>query len=319
MCRSRSCRCPKADPGVVRGPWPQPDPVLGFYGPGTPDVAHQPRGGAAGRGAGRAAAPGRAPARRGGRGAAQPRRGRPVRAAATDAAHDAGPGVRRRPDGRAGGAAAQRGPRRGARAGGGPRGACGDRRRALPRHGPGAAAVGPGDAHRDQRRGVRALGGAAHRGGSRGVLGGGAAGRACAWASRCRSAPPDWAALEAYWDADGGAGRPDPGDPDRAAPGPADPAARRCPWRPAPVVDLLALPGLALLPARIRDAYGIAWGPRRGGAARHGSGAASAPGPRSCPPLALDAAGAAGLPAGRAGAPRQARMARRAPRYGADR
>ncbi len=34
-----------------------------------------------------------------------------------------------------------------------------------------------------------------------------------------------------------------------------------------PFVDLLALPGLALLPPRLREAYGIAWGPRRARAA----------------------------------------------------
>jgi uncharacterized protein (DUF2236 family) len=40
------------------------------------------------------------------------------------------------------------------------------------------------------------------------------------------------------------------------------------PLAPAPLVDLLALPGLALLPDRIRDAYGIPWGPRKAAAAR---------------------------------------------------
>jgi uncharacterized protein (DUF2236 family) len=40
------------------------------------------------------------------------------------------------------------------------------------------------------------------------------------------------------------------------------------PLVPAPLVDLAALPGLALLPARIRDEYGIAWSPWHAFAAR---------------------------------------------------
>jgi len=39
------------------------------------------------------------------------------------------------------------------------------------------------------------------------------------------------------------------------------------PLVPGRFVDLLALPGLALLPPRLRDAYGIAWGPRSARAA----------------------------------------------------
>ena len=39
------------------------------------------------------------------------------------------------------------------------------------------------------------------------------------------------------------------------------------PLTPGWAVDLLALPGLALLPKRIRDAYGIEWSARRGHAA----------------------------------------------------
>ena len=39
------------------------------------------------------------------------------------------------------------------------------------------------------------------------------------------------------------------------------------PLVPGPLVDLLAMPGLALLPPRLRDGYGIAWGPGRAGAA----------------------------------------------------
>jgi uncharacterized protein (DUF2236 family) len=37
---------------------------------------------------------------------------------------------------------------------------------------------------------------------------------------------------------------------------------------PGPLVDLAVMPGLALLPARIRDDYDIAWSPRRAFAAR---------------------------------------------------
>ena len=40
------------------------------------------------------------------------------------------------------------------------------------------------------------------------------------------------------------------------------------PHVPAPLVDLAVLPGLALLPARIRDDYHIAWSPQRAFAAR---------------------------------------------------
>jgi uncharacterized protein (DUF2236 family) len=79
--------------------------------------------------------------------------------------------------------------------------------------------------------------------------------------------PPDRWALRAYWHR-------------MLAPsGPivVTPTARRLaptiirpplPWVPGPVVDLLALPGLGLLPARLRDAYGIDWGPGHDRAAR---------------------------------------------------
>jgi uncharacterized protein (DUF2236 family) len=76
------------------------------------------------------------------------------------------------------------------------------------------------------------------------------------------ASPPDWPALEAYWDRM------------LAADGPIaiTPTARRLAGSiirppilglPAPAVDLLATPGLALLPARIRSAYAIPWGPVR--------------------------------------------------------
>jgi uncharacterized protein (DUF2236 family) len=74
--------------------------------------------------------------------------------------------------------------------------------------------------------------------------------------------PPDWPALEAYWDR-------------MIAPdGPIviTPTARRLaasiirppiPGLPGPAIELLTTPGLALLPPRIRSAYGIGWGPIR--------------------------------------------------------
>ena len=78
--------------------------------------------------------------------------------------------------------------------------------------------------------------------------------------------PPDWPALEAYWQR---MTAPD-------GPIAITPTARRLaasivrppiPGLPAPIVDLLATPGLALLPERIRSAYGIPWGPGRAMAA----------------------------------------------------
>ena len=74
--------------------------------------------------------------------------------------------------------------------------------------------------------------------------------------------PPDWPALEAYWDR-------------MVAPdGPIaiTPTARRLAASiirppivglPGLAIDLLATPGLALLPERIRAAYGVPWGPIR--------------------------------------------------------
>lgn len=71
--------------------------------------------------------------------------------------------------------------------------------------------------------------------------------------------PADWPALLAYW-------RRMLGD---AGPIHATPTARRIsrlivrppiPFVPGPLVDLLALPGLGLLPARLRREFGIDWG-----------------------------------------------------------
>ena len=74
--------------------------------------------------------------------------------------------------------------------------------------------------------------------------------------------PVDWAALAAYWRR-------------MLAPdGPihVTPTARRMaplivrpsfPFVPPPLIDLASLPGLALLPARLREEFGIGWGPSR--------------------------------------------------------
>jgi len=78
--------------------------------------------------------------------------------------------------------------------------------------------------------------------------------------------PPDWAAFEAYWASMLAPDGPIQVTPTALALAPLilRPA---LPLAPAPLVDLLTLPGLALLPARIRDAYGIAWSPRHAAAA----------------------------------------------------
>jgi uncharacterized protein (DUF2236 family) len=74
--------------------------------------------------------------------------------------------------------------------------------------------------------------------------------------------PADWPALEAYW-----ARMLAPDGPihvtataRRLAPSIFRPP---MPWLPTTVVDLLTTPGLALLPPRLRDEFGIAWGPGR--------------------------------------------------------
>ena len=97
-------------------------------------------------------------------------------------------------------------------AGGGPGGARGHRRRSLPRDGPGAAAVGPGDAHRHQSvdaytRWVGPL----TRGGPRGVLVGGAAGRR-AHGHPARGLARRLGHAAGLVGSDAGARRPDPGD-----------------------------------------------------------------------------------------------------------
>jgi uncharacterized protein (DUF2236 family) len=74
--------------------------------------------------------------------------------------------------------------------------------------------------------------------------------------------PPDWTALEAYWQR-----MLAPGGPIQVGQ-----TARQLapmivrppfPFVPGPVMDLLTLPGFALLPPRLRDEFGIVWGPKR--------------------------------------------------------
>jgi uncharacterized protein (DUF2236 family) len=74
--------------------------------------------------------------------------------------------------------------------------------------------------------------------------------------------PAGWPALERYWQrmlADDG---PIQVTPTARAMAPMI-VRPPLPHVPAPAVDALALPGLALLPPRIRDAFGIAWSPSR--------------------------------------------------------
>jgi uncharacterized protein (DUF2236 family) len=77
-----------------------------------------------------------------------------------------------------------------------------------------------------------------------------------------RTSPRDWPALRAYWDRMLAADGPIQVTSDARA---MAPMLVRPPLSGMPgwAVDALALPGLALLPARIREAYDIAWGPRR--------------------------------------------------------
>jgi uncharacterized protein (DUF2236 family) len=78
--------------------------------------------------------------------------------------------------------------------------------------------------------------------------------------------PPTWPALLDYW-----ARMLGPDGPIQVTPT-ASRLSRTIvrpplPLVPAPLVDLLALPGLALLPARLKEAYGLSWGSRRARAA----------------------------------------------------
>ena len=82
-----------------------------------------------------------------------------------------------------------------------------------------------------------------------------------------RLSPQDWPALMAYWDRMLAPNGPiQVTDTARAL----APMLVRPPLPLAPgwAVDLLALPGMGLMPPRIRDAYGIPWGSRRERSAR---------------------------------------------------
>jgi uncharacterized protein (DUF2236 family) len=76
------------------------------------------------------------------------------------------------------------------------------------------------------------------------------------------TSPADWTALETYW-----SGMLDPTGPIHVTP-----TARRLgasilrppiPLAPSPIVELLMLPSMSLLPARLREQYGIDWNARR--------------------------------------------------------
>jgi uncharacterized protein (DUF2236 family) len=79
--------------------------------------------------------------------------------------------------------------------------------------------------------------------------------------------PATWPALMDYWDSMLAPDGPIQVTPTarRLAPGILRPP---LPGVPGSIVDALALPGLGLLPPRIRDGFGIAWSPRRERAAR---------------------------------------------------
>ena len=79
--------------------------------------------------------------------------------------------------------------------------------------------------------------------------------------------PADWPALMAYWER-----MLAPDGPVHVTPTARRmaPLIRRPPFPlvPGPLVDLSALPGMAFLPPRLREEYGIAWSPAREKAAR---------------------------------------------------
>jgi uncharacterized protein (DUF2236 family) len=76
------------------------------------------------------------------------------------------------------------------------------------------------------------------------------------------SSPPDWSALMAWWNRMLAPDGPIQVTPTARA---LAPLISRPPLPLAPgwAIDLLALPGLGLLPERLREAYGIEWGPMR--------------------------------------------------------
>jgi uncharacterized protein (DUF2236 family) len=74
--------------------------------------------------------------------------------------------------------------------------------------------------------------------------------------------PPDWGSLEAWFADMLRPGGPVTVTPTALALAP-DIVRPPLPFVPGPVVDLLALPGLALLPDRLRDEFAIGWSSRR--------------------------------------------------------
>lgn len=82
-----------------------------------------------------------------------------------------------------------------------------------------------------------------------------------------RVSPPDWPALLAYWDRMLAPGGPIQVTAEARAMAPLL-VRPPLPLAPGWAVDALALPGLALVPTRIRDAYAIPWGAGRERAAR---------------------------------------------------
>lgn len=77
-----------------------------------------------------------------------------------------------------------------------------------------------------------------------------------------RRSPADWSALEAYWDRMLAVDGPIQVTPTARALAPVI-VRPPVPMAPRWLVDLAAMPGLALLPSRIRDGFGIDWGAGR--------------------------------------------------------
>jgi uncharacterized protein (DUF2236 family) len=82
-----------------------------------------------------------------------------------------------------------------------------------------------------------------------------------------RVSPPDWSSLLAYWDRMLAPDGPIHVTEEARAMAPML-VRPPLPLAPGWAVDALSMPGLDLLPRRLRKAYGIPWGPGRAGAAR---------------------------------------------------
>ena len=152
----------------------------------------------------------------------------------------------------------------------------------LPRHGPAAAALGPGHTHRDERRGVPTLGGAASAPKRSSSSGRRRAPWARGWAFRSAPARPTGPLCSVTgtrcWPTMGrSTSRPRGGGWRALIVRPP------FPFVPGPLVDLAALPGLALLPPRLRAEFGISWKPTQRAPRQRAQTRPSAPGPQSCP------------------------------------